>query len=52
MHLYTLAEDPSSTASRKAYFKDYVEHAFDDFIPLGGDRYFGNDEAIMGGFVD
>jgi acetyl-CoA carboxylase carboxyl transferase subunit alpha len=35
----------------RPHFKDYVEHAFDDFIPLGGDRYFGNDEAIMGGFA-
>jgi acetyl-CoA carboxylase carboxyl transferase subunit alpha len=25
--------------------------AFTDFMPLGGDRYFGEDEAILGGFA-
>lgn len=35
----------------RPHFRDFVEHAFDDFIPLGGDRYFGDDLAIMGGFA-
>ena len=36
---------------QRPHFRDYVEHAFDEFVPLGGDRYFGEDEAIMGGFA-
>ncbi len=35
----------------RPHFHDYVEHAFEDFMPLGGDRYFGDDLAIMGGFA-
>lgn len=35
----------------RPHFRDYVEYAFDDFMPLGGDRYYGEDEAIMGGFA-
>lgn len=36
---------------QRPHFRDYVEHAFDEFVPLGGDRYYGEDEAIMGGFA-
>ncbi len=35
----------------RPHFRDYVEYAFDEFIPLGGDRYYGDDEAIMGGLA-
>ena len=35
----------------RPHFRDYVEHAFEEFMPLGGDRAFGEDEAIMGGFA-
>lgn len=35
----------------RPHFRDYVEHAFEDFMPLGGDRCFGDDLAIMGGFA-
>ena len=35
----------------RPHFRDYVEHAFEEFIPLGGDRNFGEDEAILGGFA-
>ena len=28
---------------------DYIERIFDDFIELHGDRYFGDDPAIVGG---
>jgi acetyl-CoA carboxylase carboxyl transferase subunit alpha len=35
----------------RPHFRDYVAHAFEEFIPLGGDRLFGDDEAIMGGFA-
>lgn len=35
----------------RPHFVDYVERVFEDFIPLGGDRHFGEDEAIMGGLA-
>lgn len=36
---------------QRPHFCDFVTHTFDEFVPLGGDRYFGEDEAIMGGFA-
>jgi len=36
---------------RRPHFRDYVAHAFTDFMPLGGDRLYGDDLAIMGGFA-
>lgn len=36
---------------QRPHLRDYVKHAFDEFVPLGGDRYYGNDEAIQGGFA-
>lgn len=36
---------------QRPHFRDYVKYAFDEFVPLGGDRYYGNDEAILGGFA-
>ena len=35
----------------RPHFRDFVEHAFEDFMPLGGDRKYGDDEAILGGFA-
>ncbi|MCW1383480.1 acetyl-CoA carboxylase carboxyltransferase subunit alpha [Novosphingobium sp. KCTC 2891] len=35
----------------RPHFKDYVEKAFTDFMPLGGDRLYGEDQAIVGGFA-
>ena len=35
----------------RPHFTDYVKALFEDFIPLGGDRHFGEDEAIIGGFA-
>ena len=35
----------------RPHFRDYVDLAFDEFVPLGGDRTFGEDEAILGGFA-
>ena len=35
----------------RPHFRDYVEHAFEEFVPLGGDRTYGEDEAIMGGLA-
>lgn len=36
---------------QRPHFRDYVAHAFEEFVPLGGDRCFGDDLAIMGGFA-
>jgi acetyl-CoA carboxylase carboxyl transferase subunit alpha len=36
---------------QRPHLRDYIKHAFDEFVPLGGDRYYGNDEAIRGGFA-
>ncbi len=35
----------------RPHFGDYVRNAFTDFMPLGGDRLYGDDEAIMGGLA-
>ena len=36
---------------QRPHFRDYVAHAFADFMPLGGDRLYADDLAIMGGFA-
>ncbi|MCT2558250.1 acetyl-CoA carboxylase carboxyltransferase subunit alpha [Tsuneonella sp. YG55] len=35
----------------RPHFRDFVAHAFTDFVPLGGDRTYGDDQAIMGGLT-
>ena len=35
----------------RPHLKDYIAHAFTDFVPLSGDRGFGEDSAIVGGFA-
>lgn len=35
----------------RPHFRDYVESIFEDFVPLGGDRLYGDDAAIQGGFA-
>ncbi|ABD26343.1 acetyl-CoA carboxylase carboxyltransferase subunit alpha [Novosphingobium aromaticivorans DSM 12444] len=35
----------------RPHFKDYVDAIFSDFMPLGGDRLYGEDQAIVGGFA-
>ncbi len=35
----------------RPHFRDFVASIFTDFMPLGGDRYFGDDQAIIGGFA-
>ena len=35
----------------RPHFRDYVELGFEDFVPLGGDRHYGDDLAIMGGLA-
>ena len=33
----------------RPHFKDYISALIDDFMPLAGDRNFGEDQAIVGG---
>jgi acetyl-CoA carboxylase carboxyl transferase subunit alpha len=35
----------------RPHFKDYVAGLFEDFMLLAGDRAFGDDQAILGGFA-
>ncbi len=35
----------------RPHFRDFVAYAFTDFVPLGGDRTYGDDQAIMGGLA-
>lgn len=35
----------------RPHFHDYVNLGFADFVPLGGDRSYGDDQAIMGGLA-
>jgi acetyl-CoA carboxylase carboxyl transferase subunit alpha len=35
----------------RPHFSDYVKRLFEDFTPLAGDRKFGEDRAILGGFA-
>ena len=37
--------------TQRPYMLDYVEHSFDDFLELHGDRHIGDDEAMPGGFA-
>ena len=36
---------------QRPHFVDYVRMIFTDFVPLGGDRLYGEDQAIIGGFA-
>ncbi|MGB0466153.1 MAG: acetyl-CoA carboxylase carboxyl transferase subunit alpha [Pontibacterium sp.] len=36
---------------QRPYTLDYVEHIFDDFDELHGDRHFADDQAIVGGIA-
>jgi acetyl-CoA carboxylase carboxyl transferase subunit alpha len=40
-----------SRHSSRPYFLDYVQHLFTDFLELAGDRRFGEDPSIVGGFA-
>ena len=35
---------------QRPHFTDYIRHLVTDFTPLAGDRLFGEDHAIVGGF--
>jgi acetyl-CoA carboxylase carboxyl transferase subunit alpha len=40
-----------SRHNARPYFTDYVAHLFTDFAELAGDRHFGEDPSIVGGFA-
>lgn len=40
-----------SRHSARPYFLDYVGYLFTDFVELAGDRSFGEDPSIVGGFA-
>ncbi|MFN9376857.1 MAG: acetyl-CoA carboxylase carboxyltransferase subunit alpha [Novosphingobium sp.] len=35
----------------RPHFRDFIAGAFADFVPLGGDRCYGEDHAIIGGLA-
>lgn len=35
----------------RPYFRDYVEHVFDDFDEMHGDRHFADGQALIGGLA-
>ncbi len=37
--------------TQRPFMLDYVEHSFDDFLEIHGDRHIGEDEAMPGGFA-
>jgi len=37
--------------TQRPFMLDYVEHTFDDFLELHGDRHIGEDESMPGGFA-
>ncbi len=37
--------------TQRPFMLDYLEHCFDDFVELHGDRHIGEDEAMPGGFA-
>ena len=45
-----VAEDAGGAHPSRPHFCDYVEALITDFTPLSGDRKFGEDAAIVGGF--
>ncbi len=40
-----------SRHSARPYFLDYIQHLFTDFFEMCGDRHFGEDPSIVGGFA-
>jgi acetyl-CoA carboxylase carboxyl transferase subunit alpha len=43
---YQLARHP-----QRPYSLDYIQHCLTDFVELHGDRFFGDDQAIVGGLA-
>jgi acetyl-CoA carboxylase carboxyl transferase subunit alpha len=40
-----------SRHNARPYFLDYVQYLFTDFFEMAGDRHFGEDPSIVGGFA-
>ena len=36
---------------KRPYTSDYISHVFDGFLELHGDRYYGDDRAVIGGIA-
>ncbi|GIX20746.1 acetyl-CoA carboxylase carboxyltransferase subunit alpha [Erythrobacter cryptus] len=36
---------------QRPHFRDFLAHTFAGFMPLGGDRCYGDDQAILGGLA-
>lgn len=41
----------SARDSKRPYTSDYINHIFDGFMELHGDRCYGDDRAIIGGIA-
>ena len=50
-HLTSWQRVQMSRHPERPYTMDYIEALFTDFTPLAGDRHFGDDHAIVGGFA-
>jgi len=50
-HLTPWQKTQVARHSDRPHFKHYIAGLFDDFMPLAGDRAFGDDQAIMGGLA-
>ena len=47
---HAVAEDAGRPPSERPHCLDYVRALITEFMPLAGDRKFGDDQAIIGGF--
>lgn len=50
-HLSPWQRVQMSRHPERPYTLDYIEALFTDFTPLAGDRHFGDDHAVVGGFA-
>ena len=50
-HLSPWQRVQMSRHPERPYTLDYVDALFTDFTPLAGDRHFGDDHAVVGGFA-
>jgi acetyl-CoA carboxylase carboxyl transferase subunit alpha len=50
-HLTAWQKTQVARHPERPHFLDYVEHLFEEFVELAGDRKFMNDDAILGGLA-
>ncbi len=50
-HLNAWQKTQVARHPERPHFLDYVEHLFEEFVELAGDRKFMNDDAILGGLA-